>query len=311
MRSPSFIFWVLLLVDVSPSGYVKTNEEENMPQIEKYSDMNVFVAVGDGVKTLIVMEGDSVTLNTSVTEIKTYDTISWMFGKECIVEMNEAAGRFFISKGERFRDRLALDNQTGSLTIKNIRTEHTGDYQLHIRSKSETTKRFSVTVRDEVMSVSLMEGDSVTLQTGVAKTERDDQILWKFGNQGVLIANLNGIIDAKWKNVIKLNDHTGDLTIRNIQIQHSGDYDLEINNSTTILHRKFNIAVSDLPENSHWNTTGPVLAAVLVIVIAIAFIICLMVKTGKIEVSWCHKNDGGTDSSNDAMQELNRDAQQQ
>jgi len=101
-----------------------------------------------------------------------------------------------------------------------------------------------VAVIDEVMSVSLMEGDSVTLQTGVAKTERDDQILWKFGNQGVLIANLNGIIDAKWKNVIKLNDHTGDLTIRNIQIQHSGDYDLEINNSTTILHRKFNIAVS-------------------------------------------------------------------
>lgn len=58
------------------------------------------------------------------------------------------------------------------------------------------------------------------------------------------VNGLNGIIDAKWKNVIKLNDHTGDLTIRNIQFQHSGDYDLEINNSTTILHMKFNIAVS-------------------------------------------------------------------
>lgn len=27
---------------VSPSGYVETNEEENMQQIEKYSDMSMF-----------------------------------------------------------------------------------------------------------------------------------------------------------------------------------------------------------------------------------------------------------------------------
>lgn len=96
------------------------------------------------------MEGDSITLNTSVTEIKRGDTILWMFGDdEYIAKMNEAAGLYFISEGERFRDRLALDNQTGSLTIKNIRTEHTGHYQLQILSKSETTKRFNVTVRGE------------------------------------------------------------------------------------------------------------------------------------------------------------------
>ncbi|XP_048019818.1 uncharacterized protein LOC125250999 isoform X2 [Megalobrama amblycephala] len=331
MRSRSFIFWVLLLVDVSPSGYVKTNEEENMQQIEKYSDMNVFVAVGDGVKTLIVMEGDSITLNTSVTEIKRDDTILWMFGDdEYIAKMNEAAGLYFISEGERFRDRLSLDNQTGSLTIKNIRTEHTGYYQLQIRSKSETTKKFSVTVR-EVISVSLMVGDSVTLQTGVAKIERDDQILWKFGNQGVLIANLNGIIDAKWKNVIKLNDHTGDLTIRNIQFQHSGDYDLEINNSTTILHMKFNIAVSDLPKN---NTAMIVIVIVILAVLGILVMILAFVWFAiyKKKASCFHKNgggqsnqrtdasrqseeenlkqaDGGTDPGNEAMQQLNRDAQ--
>ncbi|ROL44655.1 CD48 antigen [Anabarilius grahami] len=240
MRSRSFIFWVLFLVDVSPSGYVKTSEEENMQQIEKYSDMNVFVAVGDGVKTLIVMEGDSVTLNTSVTEIKRHDTILWMFGDdEYIAKMNEAAGLYFISEGERFRGRLALDNQTGSLTIKNIRTEHTGHYQLQIRSKSETTKRFSVTVRD-----------------------------------------------AKWKNVIKLNDHTGDLTIRNIQIQHSGDYDLEINNSTTILHMKFNIVVSDLPENSHWNTV----AMTVIGIFAVLVILIVLFVIYKKKASWCHKN---------------------
>jgi len=41
-----------------------------------------------------------------------------------------------------------------------------------------------------VESVSLMEGDTVTLQTGVTKIEKDDQILWKFRDRGVLIADL-------------------------------------------------------------------------------------------------------------------------
>ncbi len=58
------------------------------------------------------------------------------------------------------------------------------------------------------------------------------------------VNGLNGTTDAKWENMIKLNDHTGDLTIRNIQTEHSGDYDLEINNSSMILHRKLHIAVS-------------------------------------------------------------------
>lgn len=43
---------------------------------------------------------------------------------------------------------------------------------------------------DEVVSASVIEGDSVTLHTGVTKKQRDDQIVWKFGEQGTLIADL-------------------------------------------------------------------------------------------------------------------------
>ncbi len=48
---------------------------------------------------------------------------------------------------ERFRDRLKLDHQTGSLIITNTRTEHTGLYKLQINSVS---KSFSLTVYGEL-----------------------------------------------------------------------------------------------------------------------------------------------------------------
>ncbi|CAM4660161.1 unnamed protein product [Leuciscus chuanchicus] len=47
---------------------------------------------------------------------------------------------------ERFRDRLKLDDQTGSLTITNTTTEHTGVYKLEIKGVKITSKTFSVSV---------------------------------------------------------------------------------------------------------------------------------------------------------------------
>ncbi len=38
---------------------------------------------------------------------------------------------------------------------------------------------------DEVKSVSVLEGDSVTLRTGLTEIQRDDEILWKFGDQDI------------------------------------------------------------------------------------------------------------------------------
>ncbi|XP_067253077.1 SLAM family member 5-like [Chanodichthys erythropterus] len=97
------------------------------------------------------MEGDSVTLYTDLTEIHKDDDILWKFGAEnsLIAEISRAAGIFStfddVLDG-RFRDRLKLDDQTGSLTITNITTEHAGDYKLEINGLKLTTKIFSVSV---------------------------------------------------------------------------------------------------------------------------------------------------------------------
>ncbi len=98
-----------------------------------------------------VMVGDSVTLNTDVTEVPNDTKIIWKFGDEIIARMNEADGNPSTYDGPDalFRDRLKLDKQTGSLTITNIRTEHIGNYSVDIKSEDAKLKTFRVTVHGE------------------------------------------------------------------------------------------------------------------------------------------------------------------
>ncbi|XP_016302422.1 SLAM family member 5-like isoform X4 [Sinocyclocheilus anshuiensis] len=93
------------------------------------------------------MEGDSVTLNNDV-KVQRDDLILWMFGPQDtrIAEINKQVIDIFNSN-VKFGYRLQMDSQTGSLTIRNIRTEHSGLYKLAIYNSRETTyKNFSVTV---------------------------------------------------------------------------------------------------------------------------------------------------------------------
>ncbi|XP_056303273.1 CD48 antigen [Danio aesculapii] len=101
----------------------------------------------DEVKSVTVTEGDSVTLNTDVTEIQKTDQILWMFGPQetRIAEIYRQNIDMFDSS-EIFEDRLKIDSQTGSLTITDIRNEHSGLYKLNIISKIKLYKRFNVAV---------------------------------------------------------------------------------------------------------------------------------------------------------------------
>ncbi|XP_056109204.1 SLAM family member 9-like [Rhinichthys klamathensis goyatoka] len=103
---------------------------------------------GDSVS---VMEGDSVTLNTGVTEIQEYEDILWKYGaeKSLIAKINkkkQTVSTYDNVPDGRFRDRLKLDDQTGSLTITHTTTEHTGVYQLEITGATITSKTFNVSV---------------------------------------------------------------------------------------------------------------------------------------------------------------------
>ncbi len=111
----------------------------------------MFSAETNETQSLSVMEGDSVTLHTDVTEIHDGDEIMWNFGSEIslIAQINRASGIFSTHTDERFRDRLKLDDKTGSLTITNITAEHTGHYEVKILAAKRSSKTFNVSVYGE------------------------------------------------------------------------------------------------------------------------------------------------------------------
>ncbi len=120
---------------------------------ELISSPGAFSVGADGLSAF-VMEGDSVDLHTYV-ETQQQEYIKWYFKDTRIAQMTGDLS--FIctdvqcNEGtERFRDRLKLDHQTGSLTIMNTRTTDSGLYTLQISSISYSSeKTFNVTTHGE------------------------------------------------------------------------------------------------------------------------------------------------------------------
>lgn len=95
-----------------------------------------------------VMEGGSLTLQTSFSEIQSDVQILWLYGKTVIARIHKANGIFQTHDdraGGIFKEKLELNRQTGNLIIKDIKIKNSGDYQLDINSGATSTK-FSVMV---------------------------------------------------------------------------------------------------------------------------------------------------------------------
>ncbi|XP_073669577.1 uncharacterized protein [Paramisgurnus dabryanus] len=100
--------------------------------------------------------------------------------------------------------------------------------------------------------VSVMEGDSVTLSVSLTESQIKEGITWKFGPKEFRIAGImredNNVKlfddkpDGRFKNKLKLNKHTGSLTITDTNITHTGLYQL-INTNTNAQLKTFNITV--------------------------------------------------------------------
>ncbi|XP_057182164.1 uncharacterized protein LOC130549044 [Triplophysa rosa] len=101
---------------------------------------------------------------------------------------------------------------------------------------------------DEVKSV--MEGHSVTLHTNVTELHTDDLIVWYYGSENTFVARINGKAsstmlsdDEMFRDRLKMNDQTGDLTITHITSQHSGLYTLKISSNNKASVKRYNLTV--------------------------------------------------------------------
>ncbi|XP_016085926.1 uncharacterized protein [Sinocyclocheilus grahami] len=185
-----------------------------------------------GIMLQSVTEGESFTLGSRLPKMKNNDVIQWRFHNTLLAKINKQTNRITVFDGPdgRFRDRLKLDNQTGSLTITDIRAEHTGMYYLHINGPVKKT--FYLNVNSKPLSV--MEGDSVTLNSGLTKITDDDLIEWsfllinlvEFNKRDDRITVYEDVHDGIFRDRLKLDKQTGSLTITNITTQHDGIYRL-------------------------------------------------------------------------------------
>ncbi|XP_005161711.1 uncharacterized protein si:dkey-182g1.4 [Danio rerio] len=253
------------------------------------------VDMTEEVKIISVREGDPLALHTDVDEVSRYLLIQWMFENTRIAEVNRLSkiNSTYDGPEETFRGRLKLD-QTGSLTITNTRSTDSGLYKLSIyklqqisyihfqvtiygRSSgsdcvsSKCTKSNSVTNQPdetditklpqstsaEVKTISVMEGDSVTLHTGVTDVQKYLLIQWMLEN--TRIAEVNRLAQnraaydgphGRFRDRLKL-DETGSLIIINTTTTDSGLYKLTLVIQESI-YVNFNLTVyvSSSPEKS-------------------------------------------------------------
>ncbi|XP_026054536.1 uncharacterized protein LOC113040400 isoform X2 [Carassius auratus] len=91
------------------------------------------------------IEGETVTLNTDIIK-KEHDKLLWYFEDTRIALINGHPNTSCLYDGEdgRFRDRLEVDYETGSLIITNITTQHAGRYEAEIIRSESSGKRQSL-----------------------------------------------------------------------------------------------------------------------------------------------------------------------
>lgn len=116
------------------------------------------MAETDELKTVAVRVGETVTLNTGVTAIQSFDVLQWRFGElytegtnpfTVIAKLNETNNFDYICHDKTVRHGVKLDQQNGYLTISDIRSTDFGIYKLNISRNGKNMISKSFIVRGE------------------------------------------------------------------------------------------------------------------------------------------------------------------
>ncbi|XP_073721606.1 uncharacterized protein [Misgurnus anguillicaudatus] len=257
-------------------------------------------------ESVSVMEGDSVTLYTNTVIHKGY-LIEWRFGDDhyLIARVNGGTNRVKIYSdllNGRFRDRLQVNDQTGDLTVTNIKTQHTGLYQLEIINMGNTTKTFNINVFGDKVKTE-MKGDSFILHNNVIKKSGDGKMTLRIQHNNSTVAEIirNGketndkVHDGRFRGRLQVDDQTGDLIITNITTEDFGSYEVDITVGRHIytIHRSFSVKELDSGSRSRAIATTVIIVVVLVLSVALAVILYRRRSHGVNETVRMNEKRGG------------------
>ncbi|XP_072526143.1 uncharacterized protein [Salminus brasiliensis] len=109
--------------------------------------LGLLFTAGDDAVTLLELEGNTVTICTGFTGVQSDAQILWLYGPKKIKIVNSQVFRgetITDYNRDRFRDRLQLDRSSGSLTIRNISREDSGEYRLQIITETSSVWKFTL-----------------------------------------------------------------------------------------------------------------------------------------------------------------------
>nr|XP_055074557.1 uncharacterized protein LOC129454092 [Misgurnus anguillicaudatus] len=243
----------------------------------------MFGVDGVEVKSVSVMEGDSVTLQTNITEILRNDQILWMFGpKETriaeiykeIIDMHES--------NKTFGDRLKLDSQTGSLTITNITITNSGLYKRTIISnRGNSEKRFNVTVYAPLPIPVITRNSSNCLSSSERSSSSKCVLLCS-------VLNMRDVSLSWYKgNSLLSSISVSDLNIRlslplEVEYQDTNTYSCVVNNTITNQTQHLNITFCQLCSEQRQHIH-------LIALIAILLVLLLLISGASGLVYWKNK----------------------
>ncbi|XP_059424837.1 uncharacterized protein LOC132159342 [Carassius carassius] len=227
------------------SSAVRSHTEPLKKMIHKFVLFCLFCWSLTGVfsESVSVTEGDSVTLNTDLTEIHEDDDIVWKYGagKSQIARMSKKKPIFLSDVLDgRFRDRLKLDSKTGSLTITNITTRHTGLYEVEISRAKDTSKTFNVSVYAR-LPVPVISSNSSQCSSSSSSSEQNCSLLCSVVNVGHVTLSWykgNSLLSS-----ISVSDLSISLSLPlEVEYQEKNSYSCVINNPITNQTTHLNIS---------------------------------------------------------------------
>uniref|UniRef100_A0A8C1WXE2 Ig-like domain-containing protein n=2 Tax=Cyprinus carpio TaxID=7962 RepID=A0A8C1WXE2_CYPCA len=183
------------------------------------------------VKSVSVMEGESVTLNIDVNTVETDETddqIQWRFRHNFLIAlMYRQSGEKTVYNDTldgRFRGRLELD-QTGSLTITDTRTTDSGLYEVKNTSNKLYTFNLTVYARLSVPVISLSSQNS-------SSSEQNCSLLCSVVN--VSAVSLSWFRGNSLLSSISVSDLSISLSLPlEVEYQDNNTYSCVLNNSFT------------------------------------------------------------------------------